>query len=236
MTQPILLLFDIDGTLLLTNGAGMRAMHMVAAEMFGSHFSWEGVSTGGNLDPLIYAQALAVNRIEHDEAVHDSFRSQYLVMLRHELERSAHSVWALPGIHDVVRALVERERTQGDVIVGMLTANYTDAAPIKLAAVGLDVNWFSLTVFGDEGRTRPDLVALAMRKYQARVGVPANPKRVLVIGDTPRDVDCAHAHGCVALGVATGHHTAEELQAAGADMVAPDLSDPSPLLRWIEQA
>ena len=93
-----------------------------------------------------------------------------------------------------------------------------------------------ITAFGDEAPTRPDLVGLALRRYEELMRHPAQPRCVVVIGDTPRDVECAHAHGCVAFAVATGDFTVEQLRATGAEHVVPDLFDPAPLLAILDGA
>jgi phosphoglycolate phosphatase len=118
---------------------------------------------------------------------------------------------------------------RADVTLGLVTGNYRQAAPLKISAAGLSPGSFSLGAFGDEAPTRPELVALALGRWSER-GARPDPDRVIVIGDTPRDVACAHANGCRCLAVATGWHSAETLRVAGADAVVPDLSDPSMLL------
>lgn len=232
--HPVLLLFDIDGTILRSGGAGMRAMSSVAGRMFGDHHKWDGITAAGNLDPLIFNEFVSRNAIPHGAGRHEQFRDAYLDELRREFELSRHRVEVMPGIHDLFAMLRERARVRRDVVLGLLTGNYTGAVPIKLGAVGVDASWFEITAFGDEGRTRPDLVAVAMKKYQHRFARQAQPRRVVVIGDTPRDIHCAHAHGCLAVAVATGGHSVAELAASGADVVVRDLSDPTPLLVLID--
>jgi phosphoglycolate phosphatase-like HAD superfamily hydrolase len=230
-----LLLFDIDGTILLTGGAGMRAMAHAVRELFGREFTWEGIIPAGSLDPVIFAEALALNGLDDHPDHHESFQSRYLERLAHEIEQVREHVKVMPGIIDLLVALHQREQQRGDLVLGMLTGNYSAAAPIKLRAVGVEPDWFTLTAFGEEGRTRPDLVALAMQKYEQRFGEPIDPARVIVIGDTHRDVHCAKAHGCVAFAVLTSGRTREELIEAGADVVVEDLSDPGPLMALIDR-
>jgi phosphoglycolate phosphatase-like HAD superfamily hydrolase len=224
-----LLLWDIDGTLLLTNGAGMRGMARAGRKLYGDAFRWDGVQASGRLDPLILEDALARNGILPSEEGHRIFHDTYLVELAAELEHVGPGARTMPGIRDALAALLERSRLLGDVVQGIVTGNYTRAAPLKLRACGLDPAWFEVGAFGDEGRTRPDLVALALRRCRERFAWQPDPKSVIVIGDTPFDVECAHAHGCVAFAVATGLHDIEDLRAAGAEVVVRDLSDPTPL-------
>ena len=122
------------------------------------------------------------------------------------------------------------------VVLGCLTGNYSSAAPLKLEAAGIDARAFGITAFGDEAATRPELTRLAMDKLERRIRYEADPRRVIVVGDTPRDVEAAHAHGCVCFAVATGPYDRRSLEEAGADHVVDSLADPSPLLDLVHQA
>jgi phosphoglycolate phosphatase len=234
MPIPTLILWDIDGTLLRTNGAGVRAMHRVAARMFGHELSWDGIEMAGHLDPLIFAEVASRNGLADAHLHHQRFHDHYLDALAAELHRVGPEARPMPGILDLLHRLRRRQTGVGDVVQGLLTGNYTRAAPLKLRAVGIDPDWFSIAAMGDDGPTRPDLVLVAMRRYREQLGMEAEARRVIVIGDTPRDVACAKAHACLAFGVGTGRYTAEQLLQAGADAAAGDLADPAPLLTLID--
>ena len=229
-----LLLFDIDGTLLLTDGAGMRAMAAAARRLFGEAFRWEGIAPGGSLDPLIFAEAAVLNGMGDAGDHHDRFREHYLEQLPVELAASGDRLRVMPGVPALLEALRRRRDERDDVVLGLLTGNYGRGATVKLEHVGIDPAWFTLTAFGDEAPTRPQLVAVAMRKYEAQTGEPADPRRVIVIGDTERDIDCARANGCVAFAVATGPTPIDSLRGARPDVLVPDLADPSPLLALLD--
>lgn len=233
MRDRWLLLFDIDGTLLHTHGAGMRAMARVAKHLFGEHFSWEGVSAAGNLDARIYRQAIALNGVEHCEDRYAEFQRQYVEALTRELD-AARGSYALPGMASLIDQLVERRESKADLILGLLTGNFTASAPLKLAAAGFDAQCFEVTAFGDEAADRRALCGVALKKHAQANGGAVDPQRVIVIGDTPHDVDCAKANGCIAFAVATGAATLEELRATDADHVVPSLEDPAPLLRLLD--
>ncbi len=225
-----LLLFDIDGTLLTTQGVGVAAMRKVLRGLFGESFTLEGVQVSGHLDPLIFAEMAAINGLEVSEANHGAFREGYVAQLKADLGANGDRVTVPAGIREILPILSGRD----DVVMGLLTGNYTEAVPIKLGAAGIDRGVFRVTAFGDEGPTRADLVGVAMRKYEAMTGERAEPKRVVVIGDTPRDVGCAKANGCVSFAVATGKFGVEELDEAGADVVVRDFGDPGPLIELID--
>jgi len=223
----VLTLFDLDGTLMLTGGAGLRAMACVALDLFGDQFSFDGVVAGGGLDPCIFAEAALQSNLRGDhDSHHRRFRDAYLVRLRDELEANPGHIEVLPGVHEALDAV----ETRSDLALGILTGNYRDAAPIKLAAAGLDIDRFEVGAFGDEAPTRPEMVGLAMRRFESAFGAAIDPAHVVVIGDTPRDVDCAKRNGCVAFAVATGKCNAAMLHDAGADIVVDSLADPTPLL------
>ena len=234
--QHTLLLFDIDATLLKTHGAGMRCMAMIAVEMFGDTFRWGGIDPSGKLDPMIFAEALALNGIDASDEIQEQFRVQYLRRLQEELIACADQVQVMPGVHELLALLRDREAHRGDIMLGLLTGNFTAAVPIKLGAIDVDPDWFTITAFGDEADSRPDMLGLAMRRYEDHTGHPPCARRVIIIGDTNRDIDCAKAHGAVAFAVATGRYTVEDLRDHGADVATQDLSDPSPLLELIDNS
>jgi len=228
-----LLLFDVDGTLITTSGAGVRAMRAVGTRLFGEQFSFDDVTFGGGLDPALFAEAAAQSGFPADNSHHEAFREAYLLELEQEIARTAAGVAAMPGIADLLGDLRSAPVNSTGPMLGLLTGNYAQAAPIKLRAAGIEPEWFTITAFGDEAPTRPGLTELALRRYSDHTGQAADPGRVIVIGDTPRDVHCAKAHQCVSFAVATGPYSPQELDEAGADVVVPDLSDPTPLLSLI---
>ena len=138
---------------------------------------------------------------------------------------------ALPGVLD----LLERLRGLEDTTLGLVTGNYAETGAIKLRAAGIEPAWFPVGAWGADGAHRRELPPVAMRRYLAHAGREIAPERVVVIGDTPADVDCARASGCVAVAVATGpSFSLEELRSHGPDLLLEDLSDVGRLLEWID--
>lgn len=226
--HPWLVLFDIDGTLLTTDMAGVHAMAEVGKRLFGEAFEFN-VNTAGMLDHLIYEEATRVNQITNHTDHHEQFLTDYLMELEVQLKQRAAKVRPLPGMAEAVTTLRERSLSQGDVIVGLLTGNYPQAVPIKLRAAGYEPSHFEIGAFSRPKATRPDLTAHALQQLEARIEQEPDPQRVIVIGDTPLDVECAKVHGCIAFGVGTASYSAEELRQAGADIAVDDLSDATPL-------
>lgn len=216
-----LVLFDIDGTLLITQGATTRCIHRVCKSMFGGSFKWGGV-TSGTLDPQIFADLLAHNGITDAASHHARYRKLYSEDFRAELERVRDDVTVLPGI----RSLLAHLRQAQDVTCGVLTGNYQETALIKLKTAGFDLDQFRVNAFAEDADDRPGLVRAAMKRF----GPISRGDAVVIVGDTPNDIACAKANGCFAFCVATGHYDVNSLQKAGADRVVQDLSDPTPLL------
>jgi phosphoglycolate phosphatase-like HAD superfamily hydrolase len=224
-----LLLFDIDGTLLLTGGAGMRCMARAGKDVFGPSLTWDGMELSGGLDPALLAEAATRCGVSIGPGAEEAFRRRYVELLAVELGPPYDGVRAMPGVVDLLVAL----RIRGDAVLGLLTGNYPEGAAIKLRAAGIDPAWFVVTAFGDEAATRPALVALALRKWEALEGRPVDPARAIVIGDSPRDVEAALANGCLAVAVGTGKYDHERLRAIGAHRAARDLADPTPLTQML---
>lgn len=225
-----LLLFDIDGTLLLSGGAGGRAMTRAFAETFGHPEAFAGVSMAGRTDGFLLDTALARTGMTASEAARDRFRTLYLTHLAHELEQPGtgrHGL--LPGVDTLLAELGRRP----EVHLALVTGNYRDGARLKLARVGL---WdrFPWGAFADDAVDRNALVPVALARATAH-GVPAMPPhQITVIGDTRFDVECARAGGVRAVGVATGGASRGDLEASGADLVLDDLTDVGRLLHFLD--
>jgi phosphoglycolate phosphatase-like HAD superfamily hydrolase len=228
-----LVLLDIDATLLLTGGAGIRAMQDAGRSLHGPGFTLEGVDFAGNLDPLIYAHAMARAGLPRSPGDEHRFRDAYAQRLVQALSTPDHAPRALPGALSLVEAL----RAEPRGALGVLTGNYAPTGRIKLSACGFDPDWFPICAWGDDSPhpvpDREHLPPVAMRRHRERFGVELDPRRVTIVGDTPHDVRCARASGCRVLGVATGKYTVDQLRSCGADHVVPDLSDTPAIMSWL---
>ncbi|HKI56527.1 MAG TPA: HAD hydrolase-like protein [Trueperaceae bacterium] len=226
----MLVLFDIDGTLVRPNGAGRRALLAAGSALFGDAFSVDGLDPSGKLDPAIFEELAARHAHLDLRARASEFAALYLAALR----REAHRMRPLPG----AAAVLARLAAEPGVALGILTGNVSEVAAMKLAVTGLvrpgGPDPFAVRACGEEAATRPELVALARSRYLDGRGAAAGGRTaapaLLLVGDSPRDVDAGHAHGIPVLAVATGRWSAEALREAGADRVAADLRDPEPLL------
>lgn len=220
MITPLstLVLFDIDGTLVHTLEAGIRSMNRAFADQYGRGDALGGVPIAGRPDLGIMTDAFRAIGVEPTAERMRALRDGYFAHLRDELARTGGERFGvLPGVGPLLDALDARP----DVTTGLLTGNFEGGAEIKLRHFHL---WhrFRLGAFGDGHVFRRDLVPVAIARAH-QLGVDAHPSRTVIIGDTPLDVDCAHAHGALALAVATGNYTREELEATGADVVVDTL-------------
>ena len=220
-----LLLFDIDGTLLLSGGAGTRALNRTFEELFGVAGAFTGIAVAGRTDLLILGDALDRAGITADAAARRRFLTRYCEHFEREILDPGPRKGLMPG----VRALLDQLRERPDMACALLTGNIARAAHIKLEHFALR-HYFACGAYGDDAPRRDDLVPIAVGRAR-RAGIDVTSSRqAVVIGDTPLDVQCAAAAGARSVGVATGSFTEDELQRAGADAVLPDLTDPNRFL------
>jgi len=224
----ILVLFDIDGTLLLSQHAGAQSMHDATRELYGDAFTFDGVEIAGRIDPQIWHDVALANGIDNPHEHHDRFREVYTRHLARRLA-GANTVRVLPGVTALLEALGAVE----GLTRGLLTGNYPETARLKIEAAGLDPEIFEVAAWGCDGRSRRDLPGVAMDRHAAATGARIAPEEVVIIGDTPHDVDCARAHGCRSLAVATGPSSRDELVACEPDLLADDLSQTKEIISWI---
>ena len=218
------MLFDIDGTLIRSGGAGKGALEGALAAAFGVAEVRDGVPYAGRTDAAIGTDLLVLHGIEPSAANLDRLHRAYLNELPTALERVRGLV--LPGVVELLDSL----GTRPAVALGLLTGNVRRGAELKLRHHGL---WerFAFGGFGDGATNRDDVARAAVADAVRHLGREPARERVWVIGDTPHDVTCARAVGAKVVGVATGWHTAEELLGAGADVVLRDLTEAGSWLR-----
>ncbi len=217
-----LLLFDIDGTLLTSGGAGEKALSLAVKDCFGEDDDLADVEIAGRTDSGIARQIFA--KYAHETSV-DNLAAFYDVYLRHleqQLPQRPGSV--LPGIVEILESLERRD----DVAVGLLTGNLSRGAQLKLTHYGV-WDFFEFGAFADDHHDRNELGPFAQRRAGEKYGEFA-PADIFVIGDTPHDITCGRAIGARTVAIATGRYSAEDLRACGADFVFADLADMGPFL------
>lgn len=214
-----LLLFDIDGTL-VRGGPAKKVFELAMVSVFGTAGPIEGHDFSGKTDPQIARELLGAAGVspEDMEAGFPSLWDAYLGGLRERLPEKPMKV--IPGVTPVLERLGAME----EVALGLLTGNILEGARLKLDSVGL-ADFFPIGGFGSDSEIREDLPAVAMRRAAERWGLDFDPRAVVVIGDTPRDVACGKFGGTRTVAVATGRFDAASLEEAGADHVLGDMTD-----------
>ena len=221
----LICLFDIDGTLLASGGAGKAALESAFTEEFQVELRHK-VPYSGRTDRAIVRDLLRLHDVEETPEVLDRLLRAYLQRLPASL--NAHRGCVLPGIQH----LLDHLRQRHGCAVGLLTGNVRAGAKAKLGHFGLDSH-FRFGGFGDDHFDRDDVAREALASVRSAVDANVQPQQIWVIGDTPLDVRCARAIGAKVAAVATGVHSFDELVDSQPDVALHDLSDPAPLLcRW----
>jgi phosphoglycolate phosphatase-like HAD superfamily hydrolase len=228
-----LVLWDVDGTLVLYGGIGRQAFadaFVAFAGRAGRDLDELMIPTAGRTDPEIALEFLARHGVADGEARLDAFHAALVAALATRAEQMRERGRVPPGVERALEAV----RRQPGVAQSLLTGNVEANAVLKLASVGLDgyVD-FEIGAYGSDHRDRARLVEVARAKAMAKFGVELDRRAVVIIGDTPLDVAAGRAGGARVIAVATGHHDVEALRATGADAVFEDLADTEAVVRAI---
>jgi phosphoglycolate phosphatase-like HAD superfamily hydrolase len=228
MGMKRLILFDIDGTLLSLRGAGKGSFRRGLEEVYGTAGPIDGWDFGGKTDRLLCHELLgAAGLPAHEiEAGIDQALTRYLGYL--EAALAAHPVHVHPGIVELLEILADDPR----VTLGILTGNVADGARLKLSAVGLN-GYFRLGSYGSDSANRRDLPAVAISRAHALTGTLFAGKEVVIIGDTPHDIDCGKVLSNRTIAVATGTFSTDSLQVHAPDFVFETLEATEQVLHAI---
>ncbi len=228
-----LVLFDIDGTLLNSEGLGRASMRRALGSIFGSPGN-PAYRYDGKTDKQIVRDVMRLegHSDEHIDSRMESLIETYLEGLREGAKSGKFNVRPHQGVLELLDALEPRE----DVVLGLLTGNVEAGARTKLAAAGIDPDRFRVNAFGSDHEHRPELPAIAQRRASDKLGLDIAGNRLVVIGDTPADIECGRSLGAKAIAVASGHYTVEQLQAHDPYAVFPSLSDTQKVLETIVNA
>jgi phosphoglycolate phosphatase-like HAD superfamily hydrolase len=219
------LLFDIDGTLIHSGGAGKRAFVVTLHEAFGIQDELQDIPFSGKTDPLIIREIFAKHEIEPSAGHFDLFLSRYVGCLERLIADPRGTV--MPGIREVLEACYSNP----GVLLGLLTGNIQRGAAIKLTHYRL-YHYFAFGAFGDDAEDRNEIARIAHARSQQQSGRDIARSSIFVIGDTPRDIECGRAINARTVAVATGKYSVEELRECRPDFVFEDLSDAA---RFVEQ-
>ncbi len=226
-----LVLFDIDGTILLTAGAGRRAIVAALTEEVAGTDAFSRVRFDGKTDPQIVAELLeaAGDREPLGPARLDALCQRYVRHLARALEAPTTQTTLMPG----VEPLLDRLEDEPGVVLGLLTGNIAEGAALKLRSGGVDPARFRVGAYGSDSAHRPDLPAIAARRATALFGREPSGPEVVIIGDTPADIHCGLAIAARAIAVATGSYSVADLAACGPHAVFENLSATDRVLQAI---
>ncbi len=226
-----LVLFDIDGTLLLTAGAGRRAIAAALAELVTDASAYDRVRFDGKTDPQIVSELLAAAGHadpENAERIAEVC-AVYVAILERELAAGRTRTQVLPG----VAALLARLERESDVVLGLLTGNVAAGARLKLQSARLDPERFAVGAFGSDAADRRALPQIAAERAEPLFGRRPTGPEVVILGDTPADITCGAGIGARAIAVATGSYDLAQLQGFAPHAAFPDLSSTADVLRAI---
>ena len=225
------MLFDIDGTLLLTQGAGRRAIARALMGEVADSAAFDQVRFDGKTDPQIVVELLTA--AGHPDPANServgSLCRRYADCLREELRETGWRTHLMPGIP----ALLDRLERQTSVVLGLLTGNIADGASLKLLAGGIDPARFPVGAYGSDSAHRSDLPAIAACRAVPHFGREPQGEEIVIIGDTPADMTCGRQVGARGIGVATGSYPVLDLLNAGAYAAFDDLSPTEQVLQAI---
>ncbi|MBN2356934.1 HAD hydrolase-like protein [candidate division KSB1 bacterium] len=221
-----LILFDIDGTLIHSGGAGVRAMTDAFEQLHGVADAFQGISLAGRTDTTILADAYEKSGLPMSPEHETLFKKRYAELLPAELEQPSHLRRIMPGVETLLPVLQDRD----DLRLGLLTGNWEVSGRIKLVYFGIN-DYFPFGAFSDDSPQRDQLLPFAVERCKDMYQWEANGSDIFVIGDTPSDILCAHPHGAKAIAVAAAGYSIEDLRAYDPDYLLPDLSDTEAMLR-----
>ena len=228
-----LVLFDIDGTLLLTGKVGQTSAKVSLKRVFGTAGRLDEFYPGGRTIEGIFVDALVDAGISEQDflAKREELYADFFAEFQGRVESGDHETRALPGAMELVQVLASRE----DVLLGLVTGNHQATAEAKLKMAGFDPALFKVGAYGHESTYRPDLIPLVQQRAMDLIGQPLNGQQTVVIGDTTRDVISAKEAGARSIAVTTGTDDQALLNTVEPDFLLNDLRDVEAVIRLIMQ-
>ncbi|MGH2945281.1 MAG: HAD family hydrolase [Solirubrobacteraceae bacterium] len=221
--KPLAILFDIDGTLITTGGAGAVAWRRAFEELYGIPADIGQFSDAGMTDPEVGAKTFAA--VIGREPTPRELTRVIATRLKHlpDTVSESEGYRVLDGVEELLPQLADE-----GYLLGVTTGGTDSAAHIKLARANLG-RWFPVGGYGSDSTNRTELTKIAIQRCGRMLGMDLDPRRVLVIGDTPLDIAAAHGAHAIGVGVASGHFSEDKLERAGADYVLASLRSPLPI-------
>ena len=221
-----LILFDIDGTLIDSGEAGTRSLDRAFFELFGIRDAFKEIKMAGKTDIQIIREGLRFHGLPDGNGAVEKITQRYIDILKGEVQNPWRK--AKPGVYDILEVLHNRK-----MHVGLLTGNLEKGARIKLGPFELN-RYFPAGAFGSDHEDRDELLPIAIDRF-SDLGINVLPERCIVVGDTPRDVQCSKIHGAYCIAVATGPYSKQKLESTGADLVIETLREIDNCMGFIDR-
>jgi phosphoglycolate phosphatase-like HAD superfamily hydrolase len=224
-----LVIFDIDGTLLLTGGSGARAFNLVFEELFGVTEAFEGISAHGKTDHGL------IQEMMHNKLQRPSSSDEFKQIHTRYIEEFSKDILESPGFHLLpgVKKLLSELAALPNVLLGIESGNFEETGMMKLKRGGID-HLFSFGGYCREAEARADFLGRAIRRGEDILSAKSkSPTGVFVIGDSAQDIEAGKAHKATTVGVATGRLSVEQLLELGADYAFPNLQDSSKFIALV---
>ena len=218
--KMFLLLFDIDGTLVRTGGAGKDSMEKALYKVFNIKNGLDSIPMMGRTDPLILKDAVAKHGIVWNRENENKLKEVYFKIIEKEIIKPRKGQRVLPGIEQALKLLSGEKH----IYLGLLTGNYRTSAYVKINRFDLG-KYFPFGAFADDSPDRNKLGRFAMERFVAKYGITISSSNVFIIGDTPHDIACALPYNFKTVAVATGIHSFEKLKEHNPDFVFRDFRD-----------
>lgn len=224
-----LVLFDLDGTLIDTGGAGWQAMQVAFEDVFGKTVHIETSDMAGKVGSGLIIEMMIAEGLSREEIL--TRLPEYYEVLTRELRRIVkHTpVQPLPGVEQLLKSLMHIP----GIILGIVTGNIASVAKEKLRSAQLDIYFGDLGAFGDDAMTRVELIRLAVERVNVILGTEFKGKNIVVIGDTPRDIDCGRANNTKTIAVSTGPYSYKSLKEYGPDYCFPNFLQTDAIIQAI---
>jgi phosphoglycolate phosphatase-like HAD superfamily hydrolase len=220
------ILFDVDHTLIDSGRAGFTALNKTLEDVTGISNGFNGISFAGKTDFQILREAMEKFNLNSDGGLLRRFLGRYLMRLRDAVANGNGHV--KPGVYELLGRLELEDKFE----LGLLTGNVEQGARIKLEPFSLN-RFFPVGAFGDDGEDRNRLLPIAVERLCQVRGYVVDYGNCIVVGDTPRDVECAKAHAASSIAVATGPYSVRDLMQTKAELVLQDLSDTDQIMNWL---
>jgi len=221
MSISKIVLFDIDGTIILTRGAGRRVLEEAINHVFGRTLDASSIRFSGKTDPQIVREILEANEIAEPELS----EARTAILQRYadnfSIEELLPTLEVLPGVKELIDLLSRNP----SIKIGLLTGNLEETSWLKIDAAEIDRAFFEIGGYGSDSEDRYSIPAIVLEKARKHFKEDFSGDQLIIIGDTEHDIKCGRSVEAKSIGVATGHYTLEDLQSHHPDLAYSDLSD-----------